>query len=553
MWVNTALANDKILLLNSYHPQYKWTSELTNGVRDAISNDIKPENLFIEYMDQRRFIDDPIYNKKLINLLKYKYTINKPDIVITSDDGAYNFMLDYGDQLFPNIPIVFCGVNVFNPIKIAHKKNITGIAEGMEIEGNLDLIINLQPEVKRIIVLGDTTGLGLRMVNEAIKLKPEWEKKTGVKIEIWDRFSMHDLYSDVAELPDNMAILILAIHKDKLGQYFSYEEHLLLLSQHSHVPIYGMWGAIMIGNGVIGGMMNDPYEHGFNTASIALKIIDGTPIDQLPIKMSAIYKPKFDYNQLVRFGLEDSEILKKAKVYNKPVSIYQKNKSLINSGITIIIILLLMISILLRNNYLKRVAQKELKDFNLKLESTIKIRTDEIQQRNKELELASAAMKKLAHTDTLTGLKNRRAASKDIPAYINRYNISYKPFVIAMLDIDYFKKVNDNFGHQTGDNVLELIAKELTQCLRPEDRIYRWGGEEFIMFLSGASINDAKEICKRISTSINSLVIGEVKNITVSVGLTEFVQNDNYDSIVNRADEALYQAKNTGRNKYMIG
>ncbi len=109
------LAKDEptVLLINSYHPQYQWTAELTRGVQDVLTASIHAENLHIEYMDERRFVDDLVYTTKLINLLLYKYQHYEPDIIITSDDHAYNFMIEHGEKLFPGKPIVFCAVNVF--------------------------------------------------------------------------------------------------------------------------------------------------------------------------------------------------------------------------------------------------------------------------------------------------------------------------------------------------------------------------------------------------------------------------------------------------------
>jgi diguanylate cyclase (GGDEF)-like protein len=551
-----AYASDNVLLLNSYHPQYRWTDEITRGVQVSLALDIKSESLHVEYMDKRRFIDDPIYSQKLIDLLQYKYKHNKPDIVITSDDAAYYFILEFGEQLFPGVPIVFCGVNVFDPQSISNRNNITGIAEGMDILGNLELITSLHPKLRKIIMIGDTTGLGLRMVNSAKLIKQDWQNKSknpDVALDIWDSFSLEELFQKVNELPTDTAILMLAVHKDRLGKYFSFEEHLPVLSAKSKVPIYGMWGALMIGRGVVGGMMNDPYEHGFNTGKMALEILSGTPITQLQIKTSAVYKPRFDYAQLQRFGLEKSLLPKNSVIYNQPFSVYQKNKQLINTVALVFIILVLLITFLVKNISQRVNAQKELYKYNQKLDATVKKRTFELEQRNDELRIISKSMNQLAHTDSLTGLNNRRAAEKNISAYLKRYNITFKHFSLAILDIDHFKMVNDNFGHQIGDKVLEAIAETLTISIRPSDRVYRWGGEEFLVELSETPISDATNILNRLAANIRKVRVHNVGVITVSIGVSEFVKNDDFDSIVKRADDALYRAKNSGRDKLEIG
>jgi len=554
--IGQTYATFNVLLLNSYHPQYQWTDELTRGVKDSLALDIKPESLYIEFMDKRRFVDDPIYESKLIDLLQYKYKDKKPDIVITSDDAAYFFMLKYGEKLFPNVPIVFSGVNIFDPQLITGRKNITGIAEGMDILGNLNLITSLHPKLAKIIIIGDNTGLGLGMINEARRIKQDWQSKSthrGVELKIWNDFSLKELFQRVNKLSSDTAILILAIHKDHIGQYFSFTEHLPRLSQESKVPIYGMWGALMIGHGAVGGMMNDPYEHGFNVGNIALKILSGTAVSQLKIQRSAVYKPRFDYQQLLRFDIDTSLLPKNSILFNRPISFYQQNKQFINAILIVFITLVLLITFLVKNIRQRIIIEKELSDFNQKLDATVKKRTNELEQRNDELQMVSSVMRNLAYTDSLTGLNNRRAAEKKISAYLKRYSVTFKPFALAILDIDHFKMVNDNFGHQVGDKVLKEIAITLTRSLRPGDHIYRWGGEEFLIALPETPHSEMLVILNRLIDNISKINVDNVGTITASIGISQFISGDCFDTIIKRADDALYHAKDTGRNKVVIG
>ena len=553
---NLVQASSKVLLLNSYHPQYTWTEELTHGVRNALAKDIAQENIYIEYMDKRRYIDDPVYNQKLIDLLQYKFSKNIPDIIIASDDAAYRFMLQYGDTLFPNIPIVFCGVNVFDPSDLTNNPNITGIAEGMDIEGNLNLITQVQPKVKKIILIGDTTGLGLRMVGAAEKIKNLWQKKSSkkhIEITILDDFSLPELYNTLGQLPADTAVLLMAIHKDRLGAYFSFQEDLPKLSASSSVPVYGMWGSLMINNGAIGGMMNDPYQHGSNAAKMALRILAGTAVKDITVKESALYQPKFDFLQLQRFHINEKQLPPNSKIYNKPDSFYLKNKSLIDSSIAIFIFLSFIIALLYRNILQRKNAQNKLYQFNIDLENTVRERTLELEKSNEELQKASALMSSFAHTDSLTSLSNRRSANQEIPTYMKRHSISQQGFVLGIVDIDHFKKINDNYGHQIGDDILIELAQTLNNSLRPNDRVYRWGGEEFIIALPETSMHEATAICQRLSKNNAAISIDNISNITVSIGITSLQKHDSYDSIIHRADTALYQAKENGRDQIVTG
>lgn len=547
----SAKQSANVLLLNSYHPQYRWTDELVHGVRDALKDHVPTENLHVEYMDARRYVDDEEYQLRLVELLKYKYRSYQPDIIITSDDHAYYFMVEQGPLLFGDIPIVFSGVNVFYPDTLEGRDNITGIKEGMEIKGNLELITRLQPDVKNIVLLGDTTGLGLRMVENAKRIRQSWGKPE-VALEIWDSFTLQELYQKASQMPPDSAFLMMAIHKDKDGNYFSFENELPLLSERSSVPVYGMWGALMIGNGVMGGMMNNPYQHGYNAAKMALSILQGVDIALLPIKEKAQYAPFFDYNQLIRFDIDLDRLPSDSTVINAPVGIYQQYKEVIISIIGLIVFLIGVITLLLNNIRQRKLAQVQLTEFNQHLEAIVHERTKDLEERNDELQQASVRLIEMANTDILTGLSNRRAANNEVIGYIKRYNMSFQPLALAILDVDFFKKINDTYGHQAGDDVLVAIGDTLKSALRPSDKVYRWGGEEFLVMLPDTEGKIAERVCQRIRQSVGAIHTDDVDKVSVSIGLASFIPGDHYDQLLQRADEALYIAKNRGRNQVVV-
>ncbi len=543
-----------VLLLNSYHPQYRWTDDIVRGVKDALSHKIHTENLHIEYMDSRRFVDDLEYEQKLIALLKHKYRIYEPEVIITSDDHAYDFMVKYGDGLFPGVPIVFCGVNTFKPSSLIGKTNITGIKEGMEIEGNLELIMRLQPDVRKIVMLADTTGLGLRMGERAEEIKKQWlqdRNKKEVTLDLWDHFSLDELYESASQMPSDSVFLMLAIHKDKEGNYFSFDAELPILAKKSSVPIYGMWGALLIGNGVLGGMMNNPYEHGGAAAKMALEIISGKAVNQLPIKEKAKYAPFFDYDLLTQFNIDFSYLPLNSTVLNRPETLYHKYKTLVNSVIALLMFLMIVISVLVDNIRRRVTAQKELAEMNQGLESIVEQRTQDLDEKNKKLEAASVRLQEVACTDPLTGLGNRRACMRDIEAYLQRFKRTGKAFSMALLDVDYFKRINDTFGHSVGDEVLCALTINIKQTIRPSDRVYRWGGEEFLIALPDTQLDFASAVCERICANIHNVRVGNVGLITASLGVAVLETGDSFDEILQRADAMLYRAKSNGRDQVL--
>ncbi|MBW2308014.1 MAG: diguanylate cyclase [Deltaproteobacteria bacterium] len=164
-------------------------------------------------------------------------------------------------------------------------------------------------------------------------------------------------------------------------------------------------------------------------------------------------------------------------------------------------------------------------------------------------------LKRIASTDYLTGVLNRRSLMERLEAEISRSGREEKPLAVILSDIDYFKMVNDRYGHQAGDAVLQEFAACLTRAGRAYDFVGRYGGEEFLVCCPGASGGHAITIAKRMREMVEALKISvhggsESISITASFGVAwNHSEEVDVDSIVNRADEALYRAKAEGRNR----
>ena len=116
-------------------------------------------------------------------------------------------------------------------------------------------------------------------------------------------------------------------------------------------------------------------------------------------------------------------------------------------------------------------------------------------------------------------------------------------------DIDYFKKVNDTYGHQIGDHILILLIKLVSKFLRKIDILGRWGGEEFIIILPNTDLKKAISVAEKLRLKIEKYNFFEIGTLTCSFGVTAVSKNDNYDSIIKRVDSLLYKAKKSGRNR----
>lgn len=163
-------------------------------------------------------------------------------------------------------------------------------------------------------------------------------------------------------------------------------------------------------------------------------------------------------------------------------------------------------------------------------------------------------LSELSNTDALTGLLNRRSFIERSSAEFERSIRYNRPLSLMMIDIDFFKMVNDRYGHLAGDVVLQKVAIEITQQLRKNDIFCRWGGEEFILLIPESDNSNGQFLSEKIRQSIEQKIFelssGETVKITISIGCTSIRENDNaVEVLIERADRALYMSKEAGRNR----
>ncbi|MGE8601931.1 biofilm regulation diguanylate cyclase SiaD [Bordetella trematum] len=164
-------------------------------------------------------------------------------------------------------------------------------------------------------------------------------------------------------------------------------------------------------------------------------------------------------------------------------------------------------------------------------------------------------LEETARRDPLTGLFNRRALMEMIRRQVQRSARTGQGFVVAMLDVDHFKSVNDRYGHDTGDRVLVELANVLLQSIRATDQCGRWGGEEFLLLLPDTSLTAAQPALDRVVEGVRALSVGvgdETLRLTVSVGMADHRLGETFSETLSRADQALYLAKHDGRDRVAL-
>ncbi|MEX2649154.1 MAG: GGDEF domain-containing protein [Alphaproteobacteria bacterium] len=196
-------------------------------------------------------------------------------------------------------------------------------------------------------------------------------------------------------------------------------------------------------------------------------------------------------------------------------------------------------------------ATREMHEVNTRLESQLAAHGMQIGELKSKLE----DVRRDSVTDTLTGIANRRAFDDRLKAGIAHAERDGTPLCLLMLDIDHFKKFNDNYGHQVGDEVLKLVARTLTDSVKGRDLPARYGGEEFAIILPDTRLDQAVTVAEHVRAAMASRRIvrrnsgTDYGQVSLSIGISVLGAGDDAEDLVRRADEALYEAKNTGRNR----
>ncbi|GAA3963937.1 diguanylate cyclase [Allohahella marinimesophila] len=175
-----------------------------------------------------------------------------------------------------------------------------------------------------------------------------------------------------------------------------------------------------------------------------------------------------------------------------------------------------------------------------------------LKKNNIQLEEALETIQEMASTDELTGLSNRRALMEKIEQEFSRCTRGGPGFSVCLIDVDFFKRINDTFGHHAGDQVLRELAQMMKDCLRKIDCVGRFGGEEFLLVLPQTALEGAVMKAERLRQAVEGMRFDSIEQgltITISIGVAQYDCNENFEQTIARADTALYAAKNRGRNQ----
>jgi len=361
-----------VLVLHSYHQGLEWTDSISRGIVSTLGKNAHPVTVQFEYMDTKRIADDQ-HLENLAKLLQHKYSKHRFDVLITSDNSAFDFLLRHQQDIFPRTPIVFCGVNDFQHQSIADNPFITGVAESISLKETLDGALQIDPAVERVFVIVDDTDTQKTIKHQLDGLIPLYGNR--IRFEYLTHLTMKEMQERTHTLPQHSIVLLLGFTRDSQGMLFSAEESAALISQSSIRPIYSVWD-FYLNHGIIGGKLTTGIAHGEKAAELALRILAGENPRSIPVVEESPNRYLFDYRVLNKFNIDRQRLPDGSLVINEPMSLYSQYGNIIWQVGAAFLALLLVTVFIAANLIKRRVAEASLQKSEQRLRAIFQAAAD---------------------------------------------------------------------------------------------------------------------------------------------------------------------------------
>ncbi len=351
----TLAAPRNILVLHSYRVGYDWTDELSRALRTTFE-DAGDYQLWFEFLDARRN-DYPANAASFRDRLAQTHANRNFDLIIASDDEALDFIATHGRALFGAPPVVFCGLSEIPAHLSLPRSRFTGLIETVEADKLVRVAIHLRPQARHLYFVADNSQFGASMTN---LLRSATERYPGLQFHLLDghQLTIDAITQAVTKIPPD-SIFFLTPFRHDAARYVGPAAGEQALARASPVPVVGAYVS-RPGNGFLVGTSNLGFEHGRQTAALALQVLNRVPPASLPVRLSGGFHLLFDYRELQRWGIAESQLPPGAEVLNRPPSFWYAYRPWILGGAAFALLQLLVISALVVSIVRRRKVQAAL-------------------------------------------------------------------------------------------------------------------------------------------------------------------------------------------------
>lgn len=510
----------RVLFISSYSYAWTQTQLQMSGIRSGLGEDVI---LDYEFMDTKR-VDDDRALELFYEGLSYRLSQVEPyDAVILGDDAALKFALEYQEELFAGIPMFFEGVSGEELLAAAAENPlITGVAETLPMEENIELGLKINPEATKVVAILDDSITGEAERKRFYRYAEKYPQLEFGEINT-SRLQTFSLRYALSSLSEDTILIYIVMTEDADGRLYNNRQAVQLVGECAGVPALRMVEG-EIGQGVLGGCVVSMYQSGELAAQMAMEVMGGKSPESIEIMWESPEAYCVDAAVMEEFGISLSVLPEGTELINRKTSFFERNREALLPGSLIVTGLVLVIIWFVVDNKKRRTLLRELEE-------------------------ARKIMETASQHDFLTGIPNRNKFMSDLNMLVQKKI----PCTVIMIDIDDFKKINDSLGHTAGDEALTQVAARLremeSQILTP----YRFAGDEFILILQssqGKIVEKTAYQCRQVFTSPFVLSGSEAK-VCGSIGIASYPKDtEDVEQLIICADNAMYHVKKNGKNDF---
>lgn len=366
----------KVLVLNSYHPTYEWTKSTMRGIEFTLQRYKDKVELGVEYMDTKHFNDARHY-ENLYNLYKSKASYGDYEVVIATDNNALLFLLRYRDELYPSVPIVFCGVDRFHGSMLDNRPKktsiesilnghdfVTGVMEAFDYESTIEIALKFHPTANKVVLVGSDPNGDMYWPPISEEDIARFSRKFGGRVKFVSFFlsewNVGELLKKVEGLGDESIVYLTSDFKDLVGEPYEFKYNGVMILERCVAPVYIVWREWFGCGPVVGGNLVSGFYQGRKAAEMVMRVLEGEDVRNIPIIRKSPNQYMFDYVQMKHFGISLSQLPEGSVVLNEPMSFYYQYKRQFWMIIAVILTLTAMVILLSANILRRKRAEKAL-------------------------------------------------------------------------------------------------------------------------------------------------------------------------------------------------
>ncbi|WP_231583767.1 GGDEF domain-containing protein [Desulfovibrio sp. TomC] len=555
-----------MLLLHNLNQDHPAIAQFDHGLIETLRTSTQFDvRVSAEYINVTNFENVPLYASDTARYLAMKYAHWQPEAVF-ADRAVTGLYTQYLREAFQGVPCFIAQDRGGEGVVAGSAfKTISWTTATSDIEKNLELIKRLRPGTNSVLVVLGASEEERRLADEITKAAAKYADR--IACVSTSGLSHAALMGQVAAVPAEQAILYIRFALDSDGVSFVPAQVVRDIVGRAAAPVFVV-AQHLIGEGAVGGYAASFELFGRRTALWMLDALDGREPSGEALAAS-INAYVFDQRALRRFGIREFVLPAGSTLLFQDNSLWGQYKWYVVSGVVLLLVETFLVLGLVVNRMRRRRAEAALVGLNATLEARVLERTRELHEANErlheakeELEALNSNLDQLSRTDSLTGLANRRHAEEALEEAVLRFGRygAGQGSAVAMVDIDFFKRVNDEYGHEAGDDLLRGLARTMATEVRACDLVSRWGGEEFLLLLPGTGLDGAGRLLERIREGVGATRFdcrrgteSVTVSVTVTIGVSAIAPGDVLDDVVRRADAALYRGKEQGRNQIVLG